>query len=108
MRTSQKRLKELTRDAMAALGVKTEVELWAHVSKARAYFARKLEKHGFSCVQFSPYRGGDWQVSAIVPGDGVRFFFLSLSLEDWMDSPFSTCQKIVNKYTLPSGESAAL
>lgn len=101
MRTSKKRIIEMQKEAMAFLGVKTLAELETHREKANAYFSRKLGKHGLACIQLSPYRGGVWQVSGIVP-QGSTFFFETVSLENWMDEPLKTAQIIVEKYARQS------
>jgi len=61
-------------EAREALGVHSAGEVFAHSRKAGAFFTRKLEKHGFSCVQFSPYKDGEWTISGLIPG-GVLFLF---------------------------------
>ena len=97
MRTNKKRLIEMQKEAMSFLGVKTLAELEAHREKANAYFSRRLGKHGLACIQLSPYRGGVWQISGMILHD-TRFFFETVSLENWMDEPLKTAQMIVEKY----------
>jgi len=97
MYTSKKRLKEMMKDAATFLGVATANEVLAHASKARVFFERKLGKHGFDCVQLSPYKDGEWLISGIIPSE-TRFFFKTLELEDWMDSPSQTASMIIDQY----------
>jgi len=85
------------KEAARFLGVETTAEVFDHSSKANAFFVRKLGKHGFIGVQLSPYKDGDWTISGMVPGES-RFFFKSLDLEDWMDSPSLTAKTIVSSY----------
>ncbi len=87
----------MMKEAAEALGFETAGEVFAHSRKASAFFTRKLEKHGFSCVQFSPYKDGEWTISGLIPGES-RFFFRSLELEDWTDSPSETVKAIVGQF----------
>jgi hypothetical protein len=97
MYTSKKRMKEMMKEAASFLGVETAAEVFSHSRKASAFFARKLEKHGFLSIQFSPYKDGEWTLSGIIPGE-TRFFFKTLELEDWMDSPSETARMIIGQY----------
>jgi len=97
MYTDKKRLKEMMNEAREALGVHSAGEVFAHSRKAGAFFTRKLEKHGFSCVQFSPYKDGEWTISGLIPG-GCCFFFKPLELEDWLDSPSETVKAIIGQF----------
>ena len=87
----------MMKEAREALGVQTADEVFSHSRKASAFFTRKLEKHGFSCVQFSPYKDGEWTISGLIPGES-RFFFKPLELEDWLDSPSETVKAIIGQF----------
>ena len=87
----------MMKEAVEFLGVETAAEVTSHASKAKNYFARKLAIHGFSGIQLSPYKQGEWTISGITPGK-VCFFSHSVELAEWMDTPNATAKAIVEKY----------
>jgi hypothetical protein len=86
------------KEAAEFLGVDTAAEVSSHASKAKSYFARKLAIYGFSGIQLSPYKQGEWTISGITPGK-VCFFSHSVELAEWMDTPNAAVRAIVEKYS---------
>ena len=100
MRSSQNAIRSMISEVRKGIGAKTNQEAWEHVSKAKAYFVKRLEPLGFTCITLSPYRGNMWQLSAMGSnkGDGVPWVSLNLNFEDWADMPHRTVTAFIAKF----------
>jgi hypothetical protein len=83
MRTSQKQVKVLLREARQALNVRTNHDAWLAVRERVQSIRAELDRRGWGAIMISPYADWSWTMRAYrhIDGCGMRECVIYLTAE---------------------------